>query len=97
MEGTHGAEAKDAVEHADRDHDERDKEAKEVRHAEAQHADQNVDETLHEPVVEERELGRDGRHVQLAQNHHNAKRTVIVRKGGKKRKNVSTSESGMDR
>ena len=73
VEGTHGAEAKDAVEHADHNHHERNKETKDVRHAKAEHADKDVDETLHEAVVEERELGRDGRHVQLAQNHRDPK------------------------
>lgn len=81
MEGAHRAEAKDAVEHADRNHDERHKEAKEVRHAKAEHAHKDVDEALHEAVVEERELGRDGRHVQLAQNHRDAKHAGLLKEG----------------
>ena len=90
LEGAHAAEAKDAVEHADRDHDDRDKEAKEVRHAEAEHADQNVDDALHKAVVEERKLGRDGRHVQLAQNHRDAKHTE--KKKGKRRQSHKKRE-----
>jgi len=73
LEGSDRTPAVDAVEDADNPHDDGDEQAQDVRHAHDEEADGDVDEALHEAVVEEGELGGHKRHVQLAENHDHTK------------------------
>jgi len=73
LEGCQRPPAIDTVQDTDNPHEYCHKQAKQVGHAHHKEANSNVDDALHEAVVEEGELGGDQRHVELTEDHDDAK------------------------